>query len=235
MHIHFLSRLNSKHSPTNCRKWESHNRLHTSTPGKKKSSNPMHLLKVETALQSQHTSTKTIGPIFFPSSSILPFQSKSRALNSTIPFHTKYNSCLSIEDLLMLEEDLFTIKPHIKPQHKDTVKLAKEKPMPIQLKGIKINVTPHKVHESKCPRPMSNRSCLRVAQNPIIYNKRACSVNKTSEKRKRHDTPGPWDNEKSAENIGNTQNSQEWKEKDHIIISINEQKFIEVQDECTST
>ncbi|OMJ94843.1 hypothetical protein SteCoe_1865 [Stentor coeruleus] len=97
-------------------------------------------------------------------------------------------------------------------QRKDTEKSVKEKPIPIQLKGIKINVTPHYTRE-KHLRPMSNRISLKITKIPIVYNKRASSVNKTSKKHKRHDTPGPWDNEKSVENTENTQNLKQSKEK----------------------
>lgn len=201
MYLHILPRPNSNHTGRRAKKIDLWNRLYTSIPVKRKPHKPIHILKVGSVLKSQEASTKVIAPVYFPSSSALP--NKLRTLKTPNSTHTKQFSILSFDELLLLEEDLFKEKPHLKLKPKEARGKRKETGSIIELKGIRMNFSSGKSVENKNLRPASNRSFVRVGKNPISFSRRAYSVNKSSGERIRHDTPGPWDN-----GLGDAQNVQ---------------------------
>ncbi|OMJ76098.1 hypothetical protein SteCoe_24601 [Stentor coeruleus] len=126
---------------------------------------------------------------------------QNQALKPTNTSLTKEQDFMTINELLMLEEELFDEKPHYKPLPKQTPKTTKALPLSIQLKGMRINVRYIKTSEGKRSRQMSNRSFVKEMKNPISIGRRAFSVNKNNMKKKRHDTPTPWDIDKQVDSL----------------------------------
>lgn len=189
----------SNSSRMSCRKGNSWNRLHTFTPNKNKLHPNSYIQKPELELLSQPLSKKNIIPNYFPCTYLIPAQNQAIKLTNTSL--AKEQDFMTINELLLLEEELFDQKRHYKPLPKETPKTTKALPFNIQLKGMRINVGYMKTSEGKRSRQMSNRNFVREVKNPISMGRRAYSVNRNNMKKKRHDTPTPWDNDKQVDTV----------------------------------
>ncbi|OMJ77020.1 hypothetical protein SteCoe_23500 [Stentor coeruleus] len=237
MNLHILSKLNSNSRPVSSKKWDSLSQLHTSIQQNRRSRPPMQNIINNPSLTSDITSVKIAYPTFNPSSSLLPISSKAKSLEPAHSLYTKQMSTLNIDELLMLEEELFAEKPHFKTQTKEAVKKVQNNPFNSILKGEKMNFTQIKRVLGKKARPKSNQSFAKYLKNPIFTNRRAFSVNKSNEK-KRHDTPSPWGIEKSIETLNSRSKNIKSKENRYpydIIKYQKHPKHFAVHDEYTST
>ena len=184
-------------------KWESWNKLRTATPGRRSNNIKKSSQNLNSSLASKRESDKTFVGDYLTSNSknILEMQLSNRKMNNTtVSIQRKKSSIVSIEELLLLETDLFTEAPQIKApiSHKEIIK--KKNIVNIELKGRKVKFTP--INSLK---PVEHKFLLKETPKPKIGAIRSSSVNKHEEKRKIQDTPGPWGNDKSIENLNNAQ------------------------------
>lgn len=237
MNLHILSKPNSNPRPIPSKKWDSLRQLHTSAQHNRRSRPPMQNLINNPSLTSNLTSVKAANPTFNPSSSLLPITSKAKSLEPDYLIYTKQMSTINIDELLLLEEELFGEKAHFKTQTKESVKKVQNDPFNSVLKGEKMNFNQMKRVLCKKARPKSNQNFAKYIKNLIPSNRRAFSVNKANEK-KRHDTPSPWGIEKSIDNINSKSKNIKSKENRYPYEIINvkkNHKTFAVQDEYTST
>lgn len=180
-------------------KWESWNKLRVATPSRKKSRNNSFSSQLDPKLQSA-SNKKFLNTNANNYTEISPRAFKPKQAELTQRFYSKNPSVLTIDELLLLEHDLFAETKQVKmPLFLEELKTSQKKTATMVLNGKKIRATPIKVFRPK------NHSYFKKLALPKPTKLRSSSVNKKIVKKKGIETPSPWGHENSIENLSNFQ------------------------------
>ena len=200
------------------RKWEPWNNLTIGTPGKIKKIKSYRAGSVHSQNRSNFESPKILfnstnysvknnkdsieikkKPNYNNSATVLETDSNKESLDNSKSFARKKSSVISIDELLLLEGDLFTEKQQSQPlitvNHNNVI----NKPNAIELNGKKITINfSYKQARKKSVEKLKTVTNFRSCKRPI-------STGKNHKVKKRIETPSPWGVEIVTDNFGNEQ------------------------------
>ena len=138
-------------------------------------------------------------PNYNNSATVLETDSNKERLDNSKSFARKKSSVISIDELLLLEGDLFTEKQQSQPlitvNHNNVI----NKPNAIELNGKKITINfSYKQARKKSVEKLKTVTNFRSCKRPI-------STGKNHKVKKRIETPSPWGVEIVTDNFGNEQ------------------------------
>ena len=176
-------------------KWESWNKLRAVSSSRTKSRHKLSSFQLDTNFSFKRDSSKKLSRTELNKTSEIVSRLPRNEPNQRL--YSQKGSTLDLEELLLLEHDLFSeSRQQVKIPIFTKETQRKENTGRIELKGKQIKAGPIKIF-----RPI--HKCFRkIALQPKPANQRSLSVNKSNVKRKL-DTPSPW----GFENPPDTQNN----------------------------
>lgn len=174
--------------------WEPWNRLRTASSGLRSSKRKMTPASRDYKPNYQKPSSRFLAG---KSLSTKPVRITESGSIINKPSHSKRISILTLDELLLLEDDLFSEQPQIKLSNPITTVNKRMNKHLIELKGTRTGV----LKENKII-PKSNKNFLVKTKPLVLKNHRSFSVSKKAEKKIKIDTPTPWGVDPSIDNSG---------------------------------